>query len=183
MSNNEISNSVQLYLSSNKLSELPSHLFKISNLSVLSVRNNILKQIPTDIEKLVNLQEFSVSGNQLQYLPCEILKLPKLTLLTTSNNPFMTENFPKSNFRIPDLQELCLRKLDTNRHEIKPGTPIPIPIQKMLKIKSRKCFVCNEVVVKTFIHEVAIQTVLDNTVPIYFYFCSPNCYHKHKTPN
>lgn len=66
---------IQLYLTNNRLSKLPSALFEVGNLRVLSLRNNRLASLPPAIGDLHNLRELNVAGNELRFLPAEIQKL------------------------------------------------------------------------------------------------------------
>ena len=67
--------SLQLFLSRNSLSSLPSELFGLTNTTVLSLRNNVLESIPATIQKLTNLTELNIAGNSLTSLPWELLDL------------------------------------------------------------------------------------------------------------
>ncbi len=67
--------SVQLFLSGNKLTSLPSELFRLINITVLSLRNNLLQEIPPSIGKLPHLKEFNIAQNSIRWLPWEMLDL------------------------------------------------------------------------------------------------------------
>ncbi|KAK5173331.1 uncharacterized protein LTR77_002012 [Saxophila tyrrhenica] len=67
--------SIQLYLSCNALSSLPSELFELENISVLSLRNNQLTHVPSAIGSLRNLKELHISQNSISWLPWEMLDL------------------------------------------------------------------------------------------------------------
>lgn len=81
---------IQLYLSNNRLTGLPSFLFDVLNITALSLRNNALNGIPTGVAKLTNLVDISVGGNRLKYLPSELLELESLQVLSAYPN-----NFPR----------------------------------------------------------------------------------------
>lgn len=112
---------IELFLSGNQISLLPTELFRVENLTALSLRNNRLKVIPSAIGALKNLKELTIGGNEIRYLPAEIDKLP-LTQLNLHPNkwlecpdatsadhrvlsPLTTE------FLVPSLRELCIRTL------------------------------------------------------------------------
>jgi hypothetical protein len=67
--------SIRLFLSGNKLTSLPSELFRLTNISVLSLRNNELHDIPPSIGRLPNLQELNIAQNNVQWLPWEMFDL------------------------------------------------------------------------------------------------------------
>jgi hypothetical protein len=82
--------SLQLFLSGNFLSVLPSELFNLQNITVLSLRNNRLEALSPHISKLHNLVELNISQNRLRFLPWEFLNLirgGKLQSLTVFPNP------------------------------------------------------------------------------------------------
>ncbi|KAK5137580.1 hypothetical protein LTR08_007875 [Meristemomyces frigidus] len=85
--------SIQLYLSGNQLTALPSELFTLTNITVLSLRNNELSEIPPAIGRLDKLKELNISGNGLRYLPWELLELldgrEKQRQITVRPNPLM----------------------------------------------------------------------------------------------
>jgi hypothetical protein len=67
--------SIRLFLSGNRLTSLPSELFRLTNISVLSLRNNELKDIPPSIGGLPNLQELNIAQNNIRWLPWEMFDL------------------------------------------------------------------------------------------------------------
>jgi hypothetical protein len=71
--------SLELYLSRNLLTSLPSELFNLTNITVLSLLSNRLQEIPSSITRLPKLKELNIAGNQLSYLPWEILNLLRST--------------------------------------------------------------------------------------------------------
>ncbi|KAG8836694.1 hypothetical protein FRC18_010841 [Serendipita sp. 400] len=112
---------VQLYLSGNFISSLPSELFRVENLTVLSLRKNRLTHIPPAIGGLRNLAELAIGGNSIAFLPSEIEKLP-LKALNLHPNKWLEcpdVDDPKANilsatdnkFTIPSLSEMCVRIL------------------------------------------------------------------------
>jgi hypothetical protein len=82
---------LQIFLSNNSLSSLPSSTWSVHSLAVLSVRNNCLTSIPGSISQLVNLRELNLSNNRLRWLPWELLSLlgpgKSLKAFFVSNNP------------------------------------------------------------------------------------------------
>ncbi|ODV80210.1 L domain-like protein [Suhomyces tanzawaensis NRRL Y-17324] len=81
--------SYQLYLTGNKLRELPPSLFKFTKLNVLGLRLNKLVKIPPSIGRLVNLVDLSLASNRLEFLPYQILNLPKLQTFRAGPNPYL----------------------------------------------------------------------------------------------
>ncbi|GHJ84037.1 hypothetical protein NliqN6_0439 [Naganishia liquefaciens] len=76
---------VQLILSNNMLTCLPSALFQVTNLVVLALRHNQLTELPAAINELRNLKELNVSNNKISTLPPAILDLEKLEQFTFVN--------------------------------------------------------------------------------------------------
>ncbi|GLB41785.1 putative leucine-rich repeats, typical (most populated) subfamily protein [Lyophyllum shimeji] len=66
---------LQLFLSSNQISTLPSSLFSLQNLTVLSLRSNRITYIPPEIIGLKNLEDLNIAQNQIKYLPAEMLQM------------------------------------------------------------------------------------------------------------
>lgn len=67
--------SIQLFISGNKLTSLPSELFRLTNITVLSLRNNDLREIPSSIGRLSNLKELNIAQNGIKWLPWQMLDL------------------------------------------------------------------------------------------------------------
>lgn len=67
--------SIQLFISGNRLTSLPSELFRITDITVLSLRNNELSEIPPSIAHLSNLKELNIAQNKIKWLPWEMLDL------------------------------------------------------------------------------------------------------------
>ncbi|KAJ9120206.1 hypothetical protein QFC22_003106 [Naganishia vaughanmartiniae] len=78
---------VQLILSNNMLTCLPSTLFQVTNLVVLTLRHNQLTELPGAINELKNLKELNVSNNKIasKTLPPAILDLENLEQFTFVN--------------------------------------------------------------------------------------------------
>lgn len=86
--------SIQLFLSTNKLTSLPAELFALTNISVLSLRNNNLAHLPPTIAHLHNLEELNIAQNRLTYLSWPLLDLLNCPSthrrITLRPNPFIT---------------------------------------------------------------------------------------------
>ncbi|MCH9620235.1 MAG: E3 ubiquitin-protein ligase SspH2 [Chlamydiales bacterium] len=76
----------ELDLSSKELTELPSSLKYLTNLTLLNVYDNQLTDLPDTIGQLTNLTELNVSGNTLTALPDTVGQLTNLTLLYMYSN-------------------------------------------------------------------------------------------------
>ncbi len=79
-------NLIQLDISGNKLTYLPSEISKLKNLKELGISENKLISLPPGISELKNLTQLDISRNQLTSLPPEIKELTNLTQLDISGN-------------------------------------------------------------------------------------------------
>ncbi len=77
---------LELYLSRNRLSDLPESITNLSNLTTLDLSGNRLKNLPESITKLSNLTKLYLSENRLSNLPESITKLSNLTILNLNEN-------------------------------------------------------------------------------------------------
>ena len=100
----------ELDLSNNQLSELPTEITKLANLTTLDLRNNQLSELPTEITKLTNLTTLYLRNNQLSELPAEITQLTNLTWLDLRNNQL--SELPTE---ITQLTNLTTLSLDGNQ--------------------------------------------------------------------
>lgn len=84
---------LKLFLSNNRLRELPGELVRLHGLTVLTLRNNEITELPQSVGRLVNLVELNVANNKLGWLPFELLELVrgqgKLANLHIAQNPFL----------------------------------------------------------------------------------------------
>lgn len=84
--------SIQLMMSTNLLTRIPTSVFQIENLTTLSLRGNKLTELPTSIAGCKSLKSLNVSFNKLRYLPGELLDLVEkggsLQELQVFGNPF-----------------------------------------------------------------------------------------------
>jgi internalin A len=77
---------IELYLSYNQLTSLPTSIGNLQNLTKLWLGYNQLTSLPTSIGNLQNLTELSLYGNQLTSLPTSIGNLQNLTKLSLWGN-------------------------------------------------------------------------------------------------
>src|SRR5262245_27748716 len=68
----------KLNLSHSHLTEIPSYVFEMKDLTVLNLHNNKIAEVPADIGKLVNLRKLILSRNDITSLPPEIGLLQNL---------------------------------------------------------------------------------------------------------
>ncbi len=103
------SNSIQeLTLSGNKLSELPSEIYRLHGLRTLNLQKNEITVISDEISNLTDLRTLDLSQNQLKHLPTEIGRLTNLTELRIWGNQI--ETLPKEFERLKKLKKLYLSK-------------------------------------------------------------------------
>ncbi|KAI8138526.1 hypothetical protein BJV82DRAFT_582885 [Fennellomyces sp. T-0311] len=170
---------LKLYLPGNLLTDFPSPLFALKNLSVLSLRSNQLKVLPPEIGLLQNLVEVSVGNNLLEYLPSELIELPRLTILCLSPNPFMAkEAQPRrlSLTAVPSLVEMMSREfLKTNS-----AVPAHLPDELRERLANvsamNVCHACRTKFCKAAVEQVTWQQVFGRIdIPIAYRFCSVYC--------
>jgi len=96
-----------LDLSSNRLTEIPKEIAKLTNLTHLDLSSSQLKEIPKEIAKLTNLTSLDLSYNKLTEIPKEIAKLTNLTSLDLNSNQLT--KIPKEIAKLTNLTDLDLR--------------------------------------------------------------------------
>jgi internalin A len=96
----------KLDLSSEKLTEIPVEIAKLTNLTQLDLSGNQVTEIPEAIAKLTNLTQLDLSYNQITEIPEAIAKLTNLTQLDLRNNK-ITE-IPEAIAKLTNLTELNL---------------------------------------------------------------------------
>ena len=107
-------NRKMLYLSNNKLIQLPPEIGQLTEFVWLDLHSNRLTKLPPEIGRLTNLTGLSLRDNQLTELPPEIGRLVNLTWLDLSNNRLTS--LPSEISQLTSLNELYLS-----------GNPLPIP--------------------------------------------------------
>ncbi len=96
----------RLYLSENRLTEVPAVLFNLTNLQGLYLFENRLTSIPPELGNLTNLQWLYLSENRLTEVPAVLFNLTNLQGLDLSYNR-LTE-VPAALFNLTGLQVLYL---------------------------------------------------------------------------
>ncbi|XP_031640804.1 protein lap1 isoform X2 [Contarinia nasturtii] len=96
----------ELYLSSNRITELPRQLFLCHGLKVLDLSDNDLSSIPTALSSLTNLGKINLARNSLNHLTDSIVACKSLTHLDLSLNSL--EKLPDAITSLFALQELYL---------------------------------------------------------------------------
>jgi GTPase SAR1 family protein len=98
-----------LILNTNQLAELPTEIFQLTKLTELDLSDNELRTLSPHIGRLTNLTELSLGGNGLFSLPQEIVRLTNLTYLYLGANQLST--LPPHLFRLQKLTSLGLGDL------------------------------------------------------------------------
>jgi internalin A len=105
------SNSKELNLSNQRLTEIPREVFQLTNLIGLYLSSNQIEEIPDAITQLQNLKRLNLSSNQIDKIPDAIAQLQNLIELNFSSNQIV---------EIPDAiaQLQNLTELDLSRNQI-----------------------------------------------------------------
>ena len=101
-------NSTELDLSNKKLTEIPSEIFQLSQLTKLNLDNNQITKIPDAIKVLSNLQVLDLGGNKITEIPNAITALSNLQALILSVNQI--KEIPDAIVTLSNLQTLFLHK-------------------------------------------------------------------------
>ena len=79
----------ELYLSSNRIKQLPLYLGKCVSLRILDLQSNVIAEIPANLACLVNLKRIYLGKNLLRALPLDIVNLCEtVDELHLDRNPF-----------------------------------------------------------------------------------------------
>ncbi|MEA5532792.1 COR domain-containing protein [Crocosphaera sp. XPORK-15E] len=99
-------NLITLYLSRNKLTNLPESLTNLTQLTTLYLSQNQLTNLPESLTNLTKLTRLDLSYNKLTNLPESLTNLTKLTRLDLSRNKLT--NLPESLTNLTQLTRLDL---------------------------------------------------------------------------
>eukprot|EP00593_Proboscia_inermis_P016221 CAMPEP_0171324226 /NCGR_PEP_ID=MMETSP0816-20121228/116053_1 /TAXON_ID=420281 /ORGANISM="Proboscia inermis, Strain CCAP1064/1" /LENGTH=314 /DNA_ID=CAMNT_0011823101 /DNA_START=462 /DNA_END=1406 /DNA_ORIENTATION=- len=83
-----ISSLVELDISGNLLTALPSELNLLRNLAKIAVARNHLVEVPASICQCKKLNTIDISSNRVKSLPRELFQLNNLQMLLSDDNPF-----------------------------------------------------------------------------------------------
>ena len=173
----------ELYLSGNRLNNLPDTLFRFRNLRVLCIRRNQLTNIPQSIRHLTELEELSVGGNQIDCLPIELFELKHLKRLYVRPNPFLEnrkegylQHFGDS-FSLLELTARHIKGRDTkNQLGIK---QLPHSLESYLSMDnvSHECSMCYCIYVQAYLSDVIFLNFLsEKGLAFQIKTCSRNCF-------
>jgi len=104
LSNNELAEVVDvgalkmlaiLHIEHNKLTEFPTGMEHLANLSELHTSNNEITSIPSEIKELQGLRIFDISFNSLKDVPLELSSCRKLKTLDLTSNPLKDNRLKK----------------------------------------------------------------------------------------
>jgi internalin A len=129
----QIQNLTSLYLGNNQIVEIPDMIAQLKNLEVLHLSRNQIVKIPDAIIQLQNLTWLNLSRNQIVEIPDAITQLENLTWLNLDNNQIV---------KIPDtitqLENLTWLNLDNNQIVKVPDEIIELRNLKKLDISNNK---------------------------------------------
>uniref|UniRef100_A0A8C1QCR1 Leucine rich repeat containing 40 n=1 Tax=Cyprinus carpio TaxID=7962 RepID=A0A8C1QCR1_CYPCA len=116
--------------SKNKLTELPSGLWRLTNLRCLHLQQNLIEQIPQDLGQLVNLDDLDLSDNHLMDIPESLANLKNLVKLNLFCNKL--KSLP------PAISEMKnLRMLDCSRNQLESIPPVLAQMQSLEQLYLR----------------------------------------------
>jgi len=124
----QLHNLTELYLSDNDLTQLPPEIRQLLNLFRLDLDSNQLSQLPPQIGQMINLTILDLMNNRLTQLPPEIGQMTNLTQLSLNDNQLSL--LPP---QIGQMDNLTLLDLNDNPIE---SPPIEIAKQGMVAIKA-----------------------------------------------
>jgi internalin A len=102
----------KLNLSGMNLSELPSEIWKLTNLTLLDLSYNQINFLPESIGQLTNLTSIHIRDNQLNAIPESIGQLTELTSIHLSSNQL--NSLPESIGQLTNLTTLYLSNNQLN---------------------------------------------------------------------
>uniref|UniRef100_A0A8C4TDA8 Disease resistance R13L4/SHOC-2-like LRR domain-containing protein n=1 Tax=Erpetoichthys calabaricus TaxID=27687 RepID=A0A8C4TDA8_ERPCA len=94
----------KLYISNNRLRELPPEFHELENLRILALDFNKLEDVPSVVCHMGHITRLYLGSNRLMSLPAEFRNLQNLRCLWMENNYF--QMFPKQLFDLPNLKSL-----------------------------------------------------------------------------
>lgn len=107
----------ELYLSSNKISQLPIAIGNLRQLRHLDVSNNLLTDLPAELGMCVYLKNLLVFDNSIRTLPGELGSLYQLEMLGIEGNPLEAGM----------KQEIIERGTKALIHHLREQAPVPLP--------------------------------------------------------
>ncbi|XP_067902959.1 leucine-rich repeat-containing protein 10B [Heterodontus francisci] len=94
----------KLYISNNKLRELPNEFEQLVNLKILALDFNKFEDVPKVVCNMQNLTRLYLGSNRLMTIPPEFRNLENLRCLWIESNYF--RKFPKQLINMPSLRSL-----------------------------------------------------------------------------
>lgn len=137
----------KVYVTSNRLREIPPEIRKLSSLTILDVSSNRLKNIPPEIS-FTALVELKLHNNFIHTVPEELVHLRSLTILDLSHNKI--SEIPENIGQLKQLQKLYVQNNNlaslppslSNLHDLEElnishnqFTEVPAQIQHLPKLR------------------------------------------------